>query len=276
MNAGIHHEVLANNGTVGSNIPHVFNHGYQRDRRNSQDSIRFKLRDAKQLGYDILVHKGKEMRLPDSGEITEAKGQADQIARNDGEQDRHQVKDTLCKNGNTDYHGENHYRNQYSLQAEFSVIIKCTVNCRAAQTQPDDNDDRTRYDRGQQFIYLFISENLNQAGKKYINKTGNNQRAFHGRQLVQEIGISHSGVPDNCHDTCHKGEAGAQENGHLFLCDPVEQQCAQAGTEQCDRGIQPCQCRNQYGGAEHGQGMLNAQNQLLPRGLFTHNYISSS
>ena len=56
----------------------------------------------------------------------------------------------------------------------------------------------------------------------------------------------------------------------------MEQQCTQAGTKQCDRGIQPGQRGNQYGGPEHGEGVLNAQNQLLPHGLFTHNYISSS
>lgn len=75
----------------------MLNHRNQCNGGNGEDSVQLELRYAQKLRHNVLIHKGKEVRLSHCGKIAEAKRQADKVACDNGKQNRHQVENPFCK-----------------------------------------------------------------------------------------------------------------------------------------------------------------------------------
>ena len=65
--------------------------------------------------------------------------------------------------------------------------------------------------------------------------------------------------PFDRHVSAYESEAGAQESGNLTLGYEVEDECADAGEEQCGTHTQPGDDGDEYGGAKHGKEVLHTQ-----------------
>ena len=110
----------------------------------------------------------------------------------------------------------------------------------------------------------FGAEDAEQGGQQDIHQPGQHDaEAGVGKHFRVGDGVA-AAVGEHGGDgliAADEGEGGAQEGGDLALGQKVEQQCAQSGEQQGGGYGQPGEGGDQHSGAEHGEHMLNAQDQ---------------
>ena len=134
-------------------------------------------------------------------------------------------------------------------------VLRAVLYRGLRQGQPDGDNDRPRDD-----------------GRKISHDTAGAKGAKCRRQ--QEVDQPRTGNPKarigqkrrvalRCDRrvACQEGKGGAQEGGHLPLCDHVEQQRAHPRKEERRADAEPRQKGHQDGGPEHGEQVLHAQDQ---------------
>ena len=128
------------------------------------------------------------------------------------------------------------------------------------EVQADGDDDGARDDGREEAHDLLGAEGPDQGRQHRVDKT----RAGHAEAGVgQELGVG-EGIVDHGGDggvAAQEGEGGAQEGRDLAAGDEVEEQRPQAREEQGVGDVQPRQDGDQDRGPEHGEHVLEAQQQ---------------
>ena len=110
---------------------------------------------------------------------------------------------------------------------------------------------------GEEAHDLLGAKELKEQCQHQVNEAGNG----HAEAGVGQRNILTGGGGETV--GAQEGEGGAQESGDLPAGDQVEQQGAQACEQQGGGDIQTGQGGDQHGSAEHGEHMLQAQDQDL-------------
>ena len=155
---------------------------------------------------------------------------------------------------------------------------------RGSQIQTDEDDDGAGDHRGQEVHDLVDAHHLDNGGQHHIQQARHHDAAAGVLQLLSGV---HTGVDALVHsahggETAQEREGGTQESGDLHFGADMEEQRAEAGEEQCGldaqgQAVALDQDRHQHGGAEHGEHVLQSQDQHLgeaqgpgiPDGLLT-------
>ena len=142
------------------------------------------------------------------------------------------------------------------------------------QGQADADDDGAGDHGGQEAHDLVHTHDLDDQGQDKVQKAGHHDAAAGIGQLfsVGHVGKNAGVQLRHGGKAAQEGEGGAQERGHLQLGADVEEQGADAGEEQGDLDREALavevvvhQDGHQNGGAEHGEHMLETQQEHLGR-----------
>ena len=139
------------------------------------------------------------------------------------------------------------------------------------QVQADEDDDGAGDHGGQEAHDLLHTHQLDDTGQNHIQQAGHHNTAQGVLELFGggHVGVLASGQFTDGLEAAQEGEGGAQEGGHLQLGTQVEKQGADTGKKQGGLNGQgqavgvAHQHGHQHGGPEHGEHVLQAQNQHL-------------
>ena len=237
MQAGILDEVLAGGGGDGGDVADVLHHGGDGDGGHHQDGGNVKLGDDEFL----QAHKVGD---GDLREVHLMEDQRHDVAAHHTQQDGDDLDHALAPDIGGVGHGG------------------------AGQVQTDEDDDGAGDDGGEEPHDLLGAHQLEQQGQHQIQQT----RDHHAAQCVGQLLLAgHGGELAAVQigyrlETAQKGEGGAQEGRDLELGADVEQQRADTGKQQGGldgqgQAVAADQDGDQYRGAEHGEQVLEAQQQ---------------
>ena len=138
------------------------------------------------------------------------------------------------------------------------------------QVQADQNDDGAGDHRGQEAHDLLHAHQLDDGGQYHIEQTGHHNAAAGVLQLDSRV---HTGVFAHIQlghrlKAAQVGKGGAQEGGNLQLGADMEEEGTNTGEKQGGldgqgQAVALNQDGDQHGCAEHGEHMLQAQDEHL-------------
>ena len=138
-------------------------------------------------------------------------------------------------------------------------VAGAAADGRYGQVQADGNDDRSGHDRREELHDLTGTEGPEQKGQDQIDQAGYRYaEAGIGKQLF--LSVRRDGEI-----ACQKGEGGTQKCRYLPFGQQVEKQCSETGEQQGRRYTQSGQQGHKYCRAEHGEHMLQSQDQDASR-----------
>ena len=275
LKAGIFDEVALGGGGDGRDIADVLHHGGDGDGGHDQNGGHVELAhlEGRQthpagLGHGGEVQNGGTVRIGDAHSIQdERKHIGDQHAHQDGDDLEH----SLAPDVEDDDDGQRHNGDE--------PVGGGIGNGGTGQGQADADDDGAGDHRGQKAHDPLDAHDLDDQCQHQIQKTGDDHAAAGIGDLV--IG-AHGGIGaavqvGNGGEAAQKCEGGAEESRHLQLGAQMEDQGAHTGAEQggghgdapgqrlAAGGLEIAhdQDGHQDGRAEHGEHMLETQNQRL-------------
>ena len=133
----------------------------------------------------------------------------------------------------------------------------------ARQAKPNRNDNGACYNGREEFHNPGNAHNLNDSRQHQVQQPGTGHTQAGIRQQFRLRHAVFTGGRRYCCITAQESKRRTQEGRYFPLGDQVEQQRAQPGHQQRGGHIQPRQQGYQHRSPEHGEGVLNAQNQHL-------------
>ena len=229
-----------------------------------------------ELGQDKgVVGLGVEERQSEPGGFLDG-GEVNQLSAEGGCQQGHQI-----ASGNSE---ENRDDFDHALAPDVADNDDCDGNQGKrpagggvghggrSQSQTDEDDDRSGYDRREESHYLLDADELDDQGQDQVEKTGNHDAAagvlelFSGSHVFELAGaeLGYGGI------TAEEGERGSEEGRNLELGQQVEQQGSETGHKQSGlhrerQAVAINEQRNQYCRAEHGEEVLKTQDEHFGR-----------
>ena len=253
MQAGILDEVLAGGGGDSGDVADVLHHGGDGDGGHHQDGGNVKLGDDEFL----QAHKVGD---GDLREVHLMEDQRHDVAAHHTQQDGDDLDHALAPDIGDDDDGDG---------AQCQPPVGGGVgHGGAGQVQTDEDDDGAGDDGGEEPHDLLGAHQLEQQCQHQIQQT----RDHHAAQCVGQLLLAgHGGELAAVQigyrlEAAQKGEGGTQEGGYLKLGADVEQQRADTGKQQGGldgqgQAVAADQDGDQYRGAEHGEQVLEAQQQ---------------
>ncbi len=253
MQAGILDEVLAGGGGDGGDVADVLHHGGDGDGGHHQDGGHIELSDNELL-------QAQEAGVMHLCEVHLTGDQSHDVRAHYAQQDGDDLDHALAPDVGHDDDGDGH---QGQPPAGGGV-----GHGGAGQVQADEDDDGAGDDGREVAHDLLGTHQLEQQRQHQVQQARDDHAAQGvGQLLLAGHGGELAGVQVGHRlEAAQEGEGGAQEGGHLELGADVEQQRAEAGEQQrCLDGQGQAVAGNQDGhqhrGAEHGEQVLQAQQQ---------------
>ena len=276
VQAGVFDEVLAHGGGDGGHIADVLHHGGDGDGGHDQDGGQVKLgHRAAEVGEEGL--EAQDAGVGQAGEVHQGHNIARRIqgggAQGVGD-DGHDVRAHHAQQDGDDLdhaaapdvgHDDDGHGHQGQPPAGLGVI-----DGGGGQVQADEDDDGAGDHRGQEAHDLAHAHGLDNGGQDDVQQAGHHDAAAGVLELFRggHVGVFAGGQVGHRLKAAQEGEGGAQEGGHLHLGAHVEEQGAEAGEEQGGLDVQGQavgvdQDGHQHGGPEHGEHVLQPQDQHL-------------
>ena len=267
MQAGIGNIVPAHGGGNGTHITDVFYDGGKGNGGNGHNG------SDQHSGVKILAENGEGGVFPDDGQTQPAA----QNGVGAGFCCFHGGSQTGSRGGvhdhGEDIGGEHAQQNGNDLDHALAPdiaddnrhngdqchepVVLAVIDRGTGKGQADADNDGAGHNGREVTHDLLGTEHLEQQGKNQVHKTGNRDAKV---GVGQRNGLTGGGYKPV---GTQKRKGRTQKRGNLPPCDQMEQQGTQTGEEQGGGHIQTGDGGNEDGCAEHGEQMLDAQNDLL-------------
>ena len=276
VEAGILDEIFAHGGGDGGHVPDMLHHGSDGDGGHDQDGGQVKFGHAAAefgdkgleaqklgLGHGGEVHEGDQLAGGvDGGGAHGVGGEGHQVGDHHAQQDG----DDLDHAPAPDVGDHDDGDGQNGQPPAGGGV----GDGRGGQGQADEDDHGPGDHRRQEAHDLFDAHSLDDGGQHHIQQAGHHDTAAGVLELLARL---HSGVPPGVQlghglEAAQVGKGGPQESGDLQLGTDMEKQGADPGEKQGGldgqrQAVALDQDGDQHGGAEHGEHVLQAQDQHL-------------
>ena len=215
--------------------------------------------DGKQSHGRLVNGEAQPGRLANGGKVHRTGAQRHRVGHQHAQQDGKNLHHALAPDVADNDGAQRHHSQQ--------PVGLAVVDGGRGQNQTDGNDDGAGYHRGEQAHHFAHAEHADQGAEQQVQ----NAAEGHARTGVgQHFRIGDGLLPGSIHQLRrHNSEAAQERKGrtqecrHLSLAQEVEQQRTQTGAQQRCGNAQAGQQGHQHRSAEHGKGVLHAQNQHL-------------
>ena len=266
MQAGIFNVVAVAGGGDRGHIADVLDHGGKRQRDDGDDSgqkhVRVNIAGGEQA-EDGLLHLDGQCEpfcFGDIGDEICADVRVEDDGQNIGADDAEQNRDDLDHALAPDVGGDD---DEDGGDGD-PPVAGAVIDGGGGKVQADGNDDGAGDNGREEAHDLFRAEGLEQAGQNDIHKAcaGYAEAGVGKHRKVGLVAVEHGG--DGC-IAAEEGEGRAEEGRDLAAGDEVEQQRAEAREQERVRDVEARQNGDKDGCAEHGEHVLEAEQQHSAR-----------
>ena len=253
VQAGALDEVLAAGGGDSGHITDVLHHGGDGDGGHDDDGGHI------ELGQDDLL-QAHQLGLAHGGEVHLMGENGHDVSAHNTQQDGDDLDHALAPDVGNDDDGDGHQG-----QGPVGAGVQ---HGGAGEVQADEDDDGAGDDGGEEAHDLLGTHQLEEEGHQQVQEAGHHHAAQGIGELFSagHIGVDAGLQTGHGFKAAQEGEGGAQECGDLELGADVEQQRADTGEQQRGldgqgQAVAGHQDGHQNGGAEHGEHVLQAQQE---------------
>ena len=290
MEAGVDHEVLAAGGGDGADVADVLDHGGQRQRHDRQHGGPEDAavdRAGEEVEHAVFPEDRQAEPLGaadgsgDGGALRGINDECEDVRAEHAEQDRDDLSHALAPHVEAD---DDQDRDDGDEPVGTAVGDGGRGECQA-----DGDDDRAGDDRREVAHDFLDAEDLEQCRQDDVHQARDGDAEAGVCQQVVVVNGGAVGVrADGAHGVvaADEGERAAEEGRDLTLGQQVEQQRTDAGEQQGRCDVEAGQRRDEDGRAEHGEHVLETQNEhsglaectcvvhrLGTDGAFTHRFF---
>ena len=290
VEAGVDHEVLAAGGGDGADIADVLDHGGKgqgHDRQHGGPEDAAVDRAGEEVEHAVFPEDRQAEPLGaadgsgDGGALRGINDECEDVRAEHAEQDRDDLGHALAPHVEAD--------DDQDRDDGDKPVGTAVGDGGRGQRQADGDDDRAGDDRREVAHDFLDAEDLEQGRQDDVHQARDGDaEACVGQQVVV---IDRGAVrirPDGAHGVvaADEGERAAEEGRDFALGQQVEQQRAEAGEQQRRCDVEAGQRRDEDGRAEHGEHVLETQNEhsglaectcvvhrLGTDGAFTHRFF---
>ena len=176
--------------------------------------------------------------------ITTVQNNGKNVSADQTDEDGHQFKEALGKDGYADDDKQN--------ENSDPPVFLGHIDTGRSQCKTDDDDDRSCYNRRKEVFHSFDADKLDDKGQHTVNKTGGNDSALGGLN-AGDVVVAFAVAGDNHLQSSDVGKAGADKYGHPVPGAEMENQSADTGADQGHRGVEAGEGGNQHSCAKHGE-----------------------